>query len=99
MVNCKCNILAPFRVRVRPPAFLDRAIDLLISSSLTHSFHLRMDCIYLSQKFGRPLVRWFYALVVFVSTAHSLLSSLMIHGKKHSLRRVPGLMESAHSHP
>lgn len=69
MVNCKSHIQAPSGTWVRWPSW-STFTDIITSSTFTDFFSvLRMDCIYLSQKFGRPLVRCFRAAVSFPSVS------------------------------
>lgn len=82
MANCKCHLWALLQVR-GSGGLLGAHLSTLISFSLTDvPSALSMDCIYLSQKFGRPLVRRLRAVVSFRSTPLTApLSSPMIHGK------------------
>jgi len=57
-VNCKFHLWTSLPVSTSNGLHLIASVDITISSRLVDVFVLRMDCIYLSQKFGRPLVRW-----------------------------------------
>ena len=57
MVNCKFHLWASLPVSAFNGLHRIAPVDITTSSRFVDIFVLRMDCIYLSQKFGRPLVR------------------------------------------
>lgn len=57
MVNCEFHLLVPLPVSAFNGLRWTALVDTPTSSGFADVSVLRMDCIYLSQKFGRPLVR------------------------------------------
>lgn len=57
MVNCKFYLWAPLLVSAFNDLHWIAPLDVSTSSRFVDFSVLRMDCIYLSQKFGKPLVR------------------------------------------
>jgi len=57
MVNCKFYLLAHLLVSAFNDLHRIAPLDIPTSSRFVDVSVLRMDCIYLSQKYGKPLVR------------------------------------------
>ena len=82
MVNCKFHIWVSLSVSALNGLHQITSVDISTSSRFVDVSALRMDCIYLSQKFGRPLVRWSMPLVVLTTIAYNPFLSPMIRGKR-----------------